>query len=74
MRQLPLLGDCVEYERAAQARGQRVTEVAWEDAGGSRGRDLEPRKKGERVKDEWTQTHARTEIEDTHLFRCTLHL
>jgi hypothetical protein len=51
----------------SSAGGQRVTEVAWEDAGRNRGLDLEPREK-ERVVDEWTQTHTRTRIEDTTVY------
>jgi hypothetical protein len=30
-----------------RVRGQRITEVAWEDAGGSRGLNLEPQEKKE---------------------------
>ena len=54
------------YVVSSAARGQRVTEVAWEQAGGNRGLDLEPRESRGKD-DEWTQTHMGTRMEDTTL-------
>ena len=53
-------------QRRRRAQGQRVTKVAWEQAGRNRGLDFKPQEKRV-MDDEWTQTHTGTRMEDVTL-------